>query len=81
MGKNQSKNKRTLLSKRTSQSTFSNEKKSYEVLIKSKHEHSAIVKANKTHGFTSCIVINVYPLDIPSFKKLQNIVIIDKSIS
>ena len=38
-------------------------------------------KANKTHGFNSCIVISVYPLDIPSFKKLQNIVIIDKLTS
>ena len=27
------------------------------------------LKAKKTHGFKSCIVISVYPLDIPSFKK------------
>ena len=27
------------------------------------------LKAKKTHGFNSCIVISVYPLDIPSMKK------------
>ena len=26
-------------------------------------------KAKKTHGFNSCIVISVYPLDIQSIKK------------
>ena len=25
-----------------------------------------IIKANKKHGFKSCFVIKVYPLDIPS---------------
>ena len=39
------------------------------------------LKAKKTHGFNSCIVISVYPLDKPSVKKLQNIVIIDKLTS
>ena len=28
-----------------------------------------LLKAKKTHGFNSCIVISVYPLDIPSIKK------------
>ena len=28
-----------------------------------------MLKAKKTHGFNSCIVISVYPLDIPSIKK------------
>ena len=27
------------------------------------------LKAKKTHGFNSCIVISVYPLDILSIKK------------
>ena len=30
---------------------------------------SLTLKAKKTHGFNSCIVISVYPLDIPSIKK------------
>ena len=30
-------------------------------------------KAKKTHGFNSCLVISVYPLDIPSIKKVQDI--------
>ena len=28
-----------------------------------------VLKAKKTHGFNSCIVISVYPLDIQSIKK------------
>ena len=36
------------------------------------------LKAKKTHGFNSCIVISAYPLDTQLVKKLQNIVIIDK---
>ena len=27
------------------------------------------LKAKKTHGFNSCTVISVYPLNIPSIKK------------
>ena len=27
------------------------------------------LKAKKTHDFKSCIVVSVYPLDIPSIKK------------
>ena len=30
---------------------------------------SPLLKANKTHGFNSCIVISVYPLNILSIKK------------
>ena len=39
-----------------------------------------MLKAKKTHGFKSCIVISIYELDIPSIrkKKLHNIMIIDK---
>ena len=40
-----------------------------------------MLKAKKTHGFNSCIVISVYPLDIPPIKKAMNIVIIDKLTS
>ena len=36
------------------------------------------LKSKKTNGFNSCIVMSVYPLYIPSMKKLQSIVIIDK---
>ena len=40
------------------------------------------LKAKKTHGFDSYIVISVYPLVILSNKKeLQNIIIIDKLTS
>ena len=39
------------------------------------------LKAKKTHGFNSCIVISVYQLDIPSIEKVQNISIIDKLTS
>ena len=39
------------------------------------------IKAKKTHGYNSCIVISVYPLGIPSIKKVQNIVTIDKFTS
>ena len=28
-----------------------------------------LLKSKKTHGFNSCIVISVYPLDISSIKK------------
>ena len=28
-----------------------------------------VLKAKKTHGFYSCIVISIYPFDIPSIKK------------
>ena len=28
-----------------------------------------LLKAKKTNGFNSCIVISVFPLDIPSIKK------------
>ena len=27
------------------------------------------LKAKETHGFNSCVVIRVYPLDIPSIKE------------
>ena len=44
-----------------------------------------IIKAKKTHGFNSCIVISVTPLDMPSIKKATvrilfkyTVVIIDK---
>ena len=41
-----------------------------------------LLKTKKTHGFKSCIVISIYPLDIPLItKKLQNIKIIDKLTS
>ena len=30
-----------------------------------------ILKAKKTHGFSSCIVMNVYPFDILSIKKAK----------
>ena len=36
------------------------------------------LKAKKTNGFNSCIVIGVFPLNILSIKKVQNIVIIDE---
>ena len=39
------------------------------------------LKAMKTHGFNPCIVVRAYPIDIPSIKKLQNILIIDKLLS
>ena len=39
-----------------------------------------LLKANKPIVcFNSCILISVYPLDIPSIKKLQFIVLIDKN--
>ena len=37
-----------------------------------------LLKAKNTHGFNSCIVISVYPLDIPLIQKLQNIIIHNK---
>ena len=40
-----------------------------------------LLKAKKTHGFNSCIVISVFPLDKPSIKKVQNMVMIDKLTS
>ena len=41
-----------------------------------------LLKAKTTQGFKSCIVISIYPLDIPLItKKLQNIKIIDKLTS
>ena len=38
------------------------------VTIRSKQSEqiSCDLKAKKTHGFNSCIVISIYPLDIPS---------------
>ena len=32
-------------------------------------ENVDLLKAKKTHGFNSCFVISVYPLDILSIKK------------
>ena len=42
---------------------------------------SKCLKAKKIHGFKSCIVISVYPLDIPSIKKATEYLIIDKLTS
>ena len=33
------------------------------------HQVYIALKTKKTHGFNSCIVISIYPLDVPSIEK------------